>query len=884
MEKQVVLLKSKYPDLLLLFECGYRMRIFDEDAAIAARVLGIRANRHRHSLQTSVPVHRTHFHTTRLVQAGYKVGIVKQLMSVAMRAQSQSTQQQRQPLERDVVEIYTRATIPESDEESESSDTLPVPRFIMAMVEALPTSKPLFTQRIHEMKEDLGLSDIVTGIYAYDLHTGESIAEEIEDDAKRRRVWQCLTRIEPIEFVLPVGGISTATKRVLESYTAQHQTVLTTASEPQVTHTYRIERLENSAFATSTALQAWNDCCSRLGEPFPSLPALALSCFGGLVAYLRSLRLESALPVITPQRLKSTNQMSRPVFRLSPTTERDLELFQSTSAKNETGSLFSLLDHTLTPFGARRLKQWLRMPLVDVDAIQKRQSAVAWLARVETSSSLHLTGSVLLEELRETLLPGTKTIERSLQRVHVGRGSPRQVLRLLTALKATNERFSSIRDELEVSEEVPVAIGHLVKAFPSLGGEATEWLNTLDAGGMQADSIEHSVAAIWKRYPVWKDEYDALTAQHTVLDQRFDELLASYQELLCDPTVTYGSYRSGGTGQPLEHVLVVPRSLLSRLPSDWQVINTTRSIARAYPREVVRLQLDLDVIAEHQRAVQQKLWLAVLQAIDADLYVPGIQCIDVCADLDALCSLAMVGRLYPNFVLPDFVIAHRLEIVDGRHPMLDLQQGSHVISNSVSMTADDTHGALCLVSGPNMGGKSTLLRMTALLVVLSHVGSFVPATRMTLSVFDGVVTRMLRLEHATRASGDDELEALGTLVHETSRRTLVLLDEPGFGLSSTQSQAIACGVVRFLVQRVGALVLLATHSSAVLNRLKHFPSVQHLVMSYEPAGSSSSIVFQYVAAPHNHVPTHSFALQAAQSAQLPISILEDASIRIQSSI
>ncbi|KAG7394560.1 Mismatch repair protein msh3 [Phytophthora boehmeriae] len=188
MEKQVVALKRLHPDTLLLFECGYRMRFFAQDAENAAAVLGIRAQQHKAFLEASVPVHRTLFHARRLVYAGFKVGVVKQTDSAAMRAATKERSAQRKPLlERCVTDVYTRATIPEmegSEEDSDEADSCA--RYIACVVEATVHTKPFFEQSMHvlgeEMKRSQAFSEEVRiGIFMHDVHTGESKFDEFED-------------------------------------------------------------------------------------------------------------------------------------------------------------------------------------------------------------------------------------------------------------------------------------------------------------------------------------------------------------------------------------------------------------------------------------------------------------------------------------------------------------------------------------------------------------------------------------------------------------------------------------------------------------------------------------------------------------------------------
>ncbi|KAG6620156.1 DNA mismatch repair protein Msh3 [Phytophthora cinnamomi] len=332
MEKQVVTLRRAHPDTLLLFECGYRMRIFAEDAENAAAVLGIRAQRHKQFVEASVPVHRTLFHARRLVHAGFKVGVVRQTDSVAMRAASKTPGAQRKPLERCVAEIYTRATIPDvdeggndSDDSNEEEDTRT--RFIACIVEATVHSKPFFSQSMHEVDEETKRSqafseEVQIGVFVHDVHTGETKFDEFEDDGKRQRLQRTLESLDPVEFVLPVGRLSAYTEQLLESFvTAQSDSSAVmndTYGEEILQSCIRVERIPNEFFEFSLAKETF-------ASVFPSLDMV------------RTLIAPNYLSLASPT-AAFTGQ-----FCLPAEAHRDLDLFVNSTTKCGVGSLSLVL-------------------------------------------------------------------------------------------------------------------------------------------------------------------------------------------------------------------------------------------------------------------------------------------------------------------------------------------------------------------------------------------------------------------------------------------------------------------------------------------------------------------------------------------------------------
>ncbi|KAJ0407791.1 hypothetical protein ATCC90586_006267 [Pythium insidiosum] len=836
MERQVLALHEAYSGVLLLFECGYRMRIFEHAAEIAVRELGLRAHRPRRFLQTSVPVQRAMHHARRLVRRGHKVGIVRQLTVP-------SSTPARQLLERDVVELYTRATIPareptaaaqgeeqESrlDDEGDADDQ--DERLIACIVEETATSRRLFAERTHdwsrEAQRSRPLERVRIGVVAFDVHTGESVAHEFEDDARRSQLWEVLQGLQPVELVVPAGGFSQATTQTIDSFVD--------AAHSRSSDVIREEKVANDAFSRDARAES----CGQ-----GAIPPLCEACFGGLQAYLRSLKLDHA-----------------------------------TDSKH--GSLLAFLDETKTPFGARRLRQWLRSPLVDVAAIRERQNVVRFFTTVST-------GRVILEDLAEHALPRSKTLERDLQQIHLGTASPQAVYRLVAALDAVRHLPATLQSE----GSMPSMLQALVATYPSLDDVMHEIESMVEFASEADRPVDHVLRPFWSRVPDLQAEYaDAVTAFEG-LELKQTELLERYRDLLREPALSFVDLRVGAS-RDVERVLNVPRQRASDavVPTDWLMVNATESFVRFTSRELLVLRQQYDALKTKQSQLLSTAWRALLRCIDGLVYVSGMRVVETLAMLDALGSLATVAWQQPGYVAPEFVQGGRvLRLEDARHPVLDSAQ---YIATTLDLSSSES--SCLLISGPNMGGKSTLLRMIGCIVILAHIGAWVPATRVTLSVFDSVHSCMLRQgsnavwidqanrrgsRHAREGPGAAEVSALSQITRLATQRSLVLLDEVGFGLTSAQAMALASATLEYLRAHVGCLVLLSTHMTPVLEDPSLRTQTRRVGMSHhvvQTAGADDhAVVFSYRPEDGAVAPKR-FALQAARLAGLPPQVLDDA--------
>ncbi|KAE8976618.1 hypothetical protein PR001_g25366 [Phytophthora rubi] len=918
MEKQVVKLRRTHPDTLLLFECGYRMRIFAEDAENAAAVLGIRAQRYKNFVEASVPVQRTLFHARRLVHAGFKVGIVRQTDSVAMRAASKTPGAQRKPLERCVAEVYTRATIPDvdggDDDSDEEEDTRT--RFIACIVETTVHSKPFFTQSMHEIDEETKRSQVFSeevqvGIFVHDVHTGETKFDEFEDDGKRQRLQRTLESLDPVEFVLPTGRLSAYTEQVLESFVSTQQDSALFPSdisgEEDLQSRIRVERIPNEYFEFSLAKETFASVFRDAESEYtgvvacPSLPKLCMCCFGGMWKYLSSLDMVKTLIAPNYSSLASPTAAFMGQCYLPAEPQRDLDLFVNSTTKRGVGSLLSILNHTKTHAGTRKLRDWIHTPLGSLPEIMERQKTVERLAFPSGSlSTASLPHRVAYEELTTTILPRCKHLLKYLQQIHLGKATPSQTVGALQILQDVEGYIKELKVMLASTSDNSRALGNrgqstllerLLRSYPMLEARLADLLIEIDVKAAKRNDVEATIQRRLRRKPSQARKYQELAHELDTLERQYDAVLVCCRGILNSPSLEYTAFRGGALGD-IRHLIEVSRSDLHAVPHTWLVVNSTKKLVRFHPKEIVQLHVQEEFVKEQKDQMVRAVWRQFVGDVDGQVYVMGMNCVDILANLDALCSLATVAQSYPNYTLPEFVEdeSTRLEIVDGRHPIIEmLLEGSSYISNSVLMSSStESPGSLFVVSGPNMGGKTSLLRMCALVVILAQMGSFVPASSVRLSVFDGVYTLMHRstatLTSQTRGSPAcaQELTALGSISRNATKRSLVLIDEIGFGMTAHQAEAVGVGQMLYFVETVGCHVVFATHLTASIrklqNRLGDKCQTKQLEYHFDEYGAEAGdvVTFQYVLT--DGIASDSFAIETARRAGIAPNILERAQV------
>ena len=468
---------------------------------------------------------------------------------------------------------------------------------------------------------------------------------------------------------------------------------------------------------------------------------------------------------------------------------------QSASAARK-GSLLWLLDHTKTSFGSRLMRQWITHPLLSAASINQRLDGVS-----ELMDGANEWVSGLAE-----LLAGLPDLERGLSRIHYNTAKPKELLLLLQA-------YQNIITTLPPPSAVSSArLSHLLASVDreEVGEVLSFFLSNLDASALDADD-----RLAKSRYYTDSTLFPSLEARKQAITQHQQHMRTLLLDIRRQLGPTYASleYKSVLTNH---YLLEIIPSDVRRLPSDWLKVNSTKARVRYHTPAIKDGWIALTRAEELLEEESDKCWKLFLQRF-ASHYALFRGLINVLSELDCLLSFATVS-VSAGYVRPVIVEGERVLDVEGlRHPMSELSVPSYV-PNDCQMS--ESGERLMLITGPNMGGKSSYIRSVALLVLMAQVGVYVPATSAKLSVFDAIHTRMgardsLHTGHSTFLL---ELAETQHIISHATPRSLLIFDELGRGTSTHDGVAIAFACMEFIINQLHAFTMLVTHYH-VMSRL-----------------------------------------------------------------
>lgn len=652
---------------------------------------------------------------------------------------------------------------------------------------------------------------------ALDLSTGELIAQSCAEP----ELGDELARIEPVELLLPRSSEDTAVLAV----------VLGDAGDGPVS-TYRDDWLFDENIAREALLTRFG-VSSLEGFGFESHDESLVQATGALVAYVQEIRPGGAAHLKPPRILRSGT-----VMPLDKMTCRNLELVAPLRAGEQGGTLLSVLDEAVTAMGRRLMRRWVLSPQLEAAAIWRREDAVGMLA-----DRADLRGAV-----RERLAR-VSDLERLAGRLGTGRVTPRD----LSGLARSLTQLPGVRAAL-ADAEVPLLVEHH-DALDSLDDVRERLEHTL------ADDAPHVLADGGVIRAGCSDELDDLrTTRDTARD-----FIASLQARERDRTGI--ASLKVGYNNVFGYYLEVTRANLGRVPSDYVRKQTLANGERYFTPELK--QWEEKILGAEDRILQLE---ARLFAELRDYVVQEVERLQETAAhvaaLDVLTSLA-VTAVRRGWTRPEVHTGFDLEIRAGRHPVVETMLPAQTfIPNDVVL---DGAKRVVILTGPNMAGKSTVLRQVGLIQLLAQMGSFVPADRARIPVADRIFTRVGASDNLARGQSTFmvEMHETAAIVHGATEQSLVLLDEIGRGTSTYDGVSIAWAVTEHLHEEIGAKAIFATHYHELTQLGDLLPGVRNLNVSVREVGEQ--IVF--LRRLEEGGADRSYGLQVARLAGLPPDVI-----------
>jgi len=572
---------------------------------------------------------------------------------------------------------------------------------------------------------------------------------------------------------------------------------------------------------------------------------------GALVQYVRETQPAAARHLQRPRILRPGAEMV-----LDEMTRRNLELVEPLRAGEEGGTLVDVLDETVTAMGARLLRRWILRPLVRPEAIWLRQEAVAELVEARE----------LRTRLR-TELGGIRDLERLAAKLSTGRITPRELL----ALGRSLDRLPALREA--VGGTVGVALGDAARSGPSdLLAELTLELDTLDdvAARIRAALSDEAPVSLHEGGVVREGFSRDLDDLRTTRDGAVD-FIAALQARERDRT-GIGSLKVG-FNKVFGYYLEVTRANLDRVPDDYVRKQTLSGGERYFTPELKAWEEKVTGAEERILALETELFQALRREVAS--HVPRLQAAGAAvASLDVLATLAHVA-VRRGYVRPELHTGggprqgSDLRIRAGRHPVVEtMMPREDFIPNDLVL---DEGGWIVILTGPNMAGKSTILRQVGLIQLLAQVGSFVPAESARLPVCDRIFTRVGASDNLARGQSTFmvEMNETAAILHGATDRSLVLLDEIGRGTSTYDGVSIAWAVTEHLHEHTGARTIFATHYHELTQLGDLLEGVKNMNVSVRESGED--IVF--LRRLEDGGADRSYGIQVARLAGLPPEVL-----------
>ena len=716
-------IKARYPQTILFFRMGDFYEMFEDDAKLAARELGLTLTSRNNGGAAEVPlagvpVKAVTEYLRRLVAKGHRVAICEQVEDPKLA---------KGLVRRAVVETVTPGTVLAEDWVSRERNNF--------LVACAPRGES-------------------TGVAALDVTTGEFIWESVLP----ADLPLALARFEPPEIVVPAGSRPPL-------------------APDAVTVTEREAWEFDPELAREDLMRAYG-LASLDGLGVEARDSAALGAAGALLRYARELK-PGGLPHLSRPRLVRRGD----VLPLDEMTRRNLELIEPLRPGAAGTTLLEVLDRTRTPMGARLLRRWLLAPLVDPAAIGARLDAVDVVAQDARGR----------DRLREAL-DGVRDLERLAGRAALGRATPREL--------------GALRDSIQRLPDGHAALDGLERR------ERSVLLETAAGFDLLADLGEELARALVDRPPPQLGDGDAIRPGH---DRALDELRDARDggKAYIAGLQTRERQRTGitslkvGFNKVFGYYIEVTRPNLEQVPADYERRQTLTGAERFVTPELKEYEARV-LGAEERIGTREAELVDALRHRVADAIGRVQHTAQRIAELDVWAALADLAHR-EGWVRPEVSDGFALQLEGSRHPVVErMMPREAFIPNDVTL---DEAGRVIVLTGPNMAGKSTLLRQVGLCVLLAQMGSFVPARRALVGVVDRLFTRVGASDNLARGQSTFmvEMSETSAILHGASARSLVLLDEIGRGTSTYDGVAIAWAVTEFLHNRLGCKTVFATH-------------------------------------------------------------------------
>ena len=785
MMKQFFAMKAQHPEAVLLFRCGDFYETYGDDALTSSKVLGIVLTKRSSATPGAIPMagfphHSLETYLPRLVRAGYKVAVCDQLEDPKLT---------KNIVKRGITELVTPG---------------------------VAFNEQLLEQKEHNYIAGLTFYKDKCGAAFLDVSTGTfQVAEGSLD-----YIGTLLSSFAPKELLVP-RGYEKGTK---ERY-GDH---------------YYVSTLEEWAFVYDNAVEKLKrqlQVDSLKGFAVDAFP-LAVTSAGALLIYLEQTQHKELSNICSISRIDENSFVWMDRF-----TFRNLEIFASTAGKEGT-SLVEVMDRCSSPMGARMLRTWLAMPVMDLQELESRYAVVQHF--IDNRDDL-----VRLQ----TMIGDIGDLERIISRAAAGKIAPREVMQLRRGLSQTAPIMQLCSGKgVEALDELISKMGDCAELLEYLGRTMhPETAAQLGKGDVIASGVNEELDELRKIARHGKD-YLLEVQQREVERTGISSLKIGFNNV-------FGYY------------LEVRNAHKDSVPEEWIRKQTLVNAERYITEELKEYEQKILGAEERIYALEVQIYAELVAKIQANIAMIQKNC-RILARLDVLSGFADLA-ITNRYCRPKVNDSKVIDIKQGRHPVIEtmMQAGEEFVPNDIYL--DNEKQQIIILTGPNMAGKSALLRQVALISLMAQVGSYVPASEANLGYCDKIFTRVGASDNISRGESTFMVEMLETsmILHNLSSRSLVLLDEIGRGTSTYDGMSIARAIVEYIHEYGdGAKTLFATHYHELNDLEDIYSRVKNFHIAVKEVGKNVIFLRKL----KEGGVAHSFGLHVARMAGMPRQVLESA--------
>ncbi|KAL2676569.1 hypothetical protein Neosp_010332 [[Neocosmospora] mangrovei] len=793
-ETQYWEIKQNLWDTIVFFKKGKFYELYENDATVGHQEFDFKMTDRVNMRMVGVPESSLDYWVNQFIAKQYKVARVDQMetnLGKEMRErQDKSGKKADKIITRELACVLTAGTLVDGGMLQDDMAS-----YCVAIKESVVDDLPAF------------------GIAFADTATGRFYLSSFVDDVDLTKFETLIAQTGPRELLLEKSKLSTKALRILKNNTSpttiwthlkpdtEFWDADTTRRELGCGKYFKVEDIDDEVWPE--ALQQFRD------------DDIVMSAVGALVSYLRFLKLER--PLLSQGNFERYNPIQKNgTLVLDGQTLINLEVFSNSVNGGTEGTLFSLLNKCITPFGKRLFRSWVAHPLCNIDRINERLDAVEMLNADQGVREDFASQLVKMPDL-----------ERLISRIHAGACKPEDFVKVLEGFEQI-EYTMSLLGAFKGGNGI---VDRLISSMPNLEEPLSFWRSAFDRRKARDDKLLIPERGI-------EEDFDESADRIEEIKQQLDELLAEKKkEFKCKLL----NYRD--VGKEI-YQLEAPKSV--KVPSNWRQMSATKDVKRYYFPQLSQLVRELQEAEETHSQLVRDVASRFFKKFDVD-YETWLQAIKIISQLDCLVSLAKASASlgHPS-CRPQLVDQERstVDFQELRHPCM-MNTVDDFIPNDIKLGGEQAN--INLLTGANAAGKSTVLRMSCIAVIMAQIGCFVPAKSARLTPVDRIMSRLGANDNifAAQSTFFVELSETKKILSEATPRSLVILDELGRGTSSYDGVAVAQAVLHHVATHIGCVGFFATHYHSLATEFENHPEIRARRMQIHVDEEERRVTFLY---------------------------------------